>query len=83
MSGEHAKKEVATREKLGSSGKKHEYKTSSKEVKISGDKHKEEKEESASSIKSQEKKGDKKQKKMKKVVYYETDSSTPSTSNAE
>jgi hypothetical protein len=68
MSGEHAKKEVATREKLGSSGKKHEDKTSSKKVKISSDKNKEEKEESVSSIKSQKKKDDKKQKKMKKVV---------------
>ena len=38
------------------------------------------KEESSSSIKSQ-RKGDKK--KMKKVVYYETDSSSPSTSGSE
>jgi hypothetical protein len=44
----------------------------------SGHKHKEE---SASSIKSQWR-GDKK-KKMKKVVYYETDSSSPSTSRSE
>jgi hypothetical protein len=71
-----------SRENLGSSGKKHEDKTSSKEAKISGDKHKEDKEESASSIKSH-KKGDKKKKKMKKVVNYKTDSSMPSTSNAE
>jgi hypothetical protein len=39
------------------------------------------KEESASSIKSQ-RKGDKKKKKMKKVDYYETNSSSPSTSGA-
>jgi hypothetical protein len=52
------------------------------EAKISGDKHKEDKDESAGSVKSH-KNGDKKKKKMKKVVFYETDSSTPSTSNAE
>jgi hypothetical protein len=53
MSGEHAKKEVPTMENLKSSGNKQEDKTSSKEVKISGDKHKEDKEESTGSIKSQ------------------------------
>jgi hypothetical protein len=79
MSGEHAKRELITREKPGSSGKKNEEKTPSKDV---DHKHKEEKDESAGSIKSH-KKGDKKKKKMKKVVYYETDSSTPSTSGAE
>jgi hypothetical protein len=79
MSGEHAKKELITREKPGSSGKKNEGKTPSKEV---GDKRKEDKGESASSIKSH-KKGYKKKRKMKKVVYYETDSFTPSTSDAE
>jgi hypothetical protein len=79
MSGEHAKKELITGEKPGSSGKKNEGKTPSKEA---GNKHKEDKDESADSIKS-DKKGDKKKKKMKKVVYYETDSSTPSTSDAE
>jgi hypothetical protein len=82
MSGEHAKKELITGEKPGSSGKKNEGKTPSKEAKISDDKHKEDKKESANSIKSH-KKGDKKKKKMKKVVYYETDSSMPSTSDAE
>jgi hypothetical protein len=50
--------------------------------KEAGDKHKEDKDESTGSIKSH-KKGDKKKKKMKKVAYYETDSSTPSTSGAE
>jgi hypothetical protein len=79
MSGVHAKREMVTREKLGSSGKKIEEKTPSKEA---GDKHKKHKDESVGSIKS-DKKGDKKKKKMKKVVYYETDSSSPSTSGAE
>jgi hypothetical protein len=79
MSREHAKRERVTGEKPGSSRKKIEEMTPSKEV---GDKHKEHKEESAGSIKSH-KKGDKKKNKMKKVVYYETDSSSPSTSSAE
>jgi hypothetical protein len=79
MSGEHAKKELITGRKLESSGKKNEGRTPSKEA---DDKHKEDKEESIDSVKSH-KKGDKKKKKMKKVVYYETDSSTPSTSDAE
>jgi hypothetical protein len=70
---EHAKKELITGEKPGSSGKKNEGKTPSKEA---INKHKEDEEESTSSIKSH-KKGDKKKKKMKKVVYYETNSSTP------
>jgi hypothetical protein len=77
MSGEHAKKEVATGEKPKSSGKKHEGKTSSKEVKISSGKHMEDKEKSVGSMKSHKKKGNKKKKKMKKAVYYETDSSAP------
>jgi hypothetical protein len=77
MTGEHAKREIATKEKPGSSGKKHEDKTSSKEVKMFSDKHKEEKEESAGSIKSR-KKGDKKKKKTMKVVYYKTNSYAPS-----
>jgi hypothetical protein len=79
MSTEHAKKELITREKPGSSGKKNEGKTPSKEA---DNKHKKDKEESAGSIKSH-KKGGKKKKKMKKVVYYETNSSTPSTSDVE
>jgi hypothetical protein len=58
MSGEHAKKELVTREKPGSSGKKHEDKTPSKEPKISSDKHKEDKEAYVGSIKSHKKKGD-------------------------
>jgi hypothetical protein len=82
MSGEHTKKEVPTEEKLDSLGKKHEGKTLSKEVKISGDKHKGDKEESTGSIKSHKNKGDKKKKKMTKVVYYETDSFASSTSDA-
>jgi hypothetical protein len=76
MSGEHAKREMVTGEKPGSSGKKNEETTLSKEAE---DKHKEE---STGSIKSH-RKGDKKKKKMKKVVYYDTDSSSPSTSGAE
>jgi hypothetical protein len=80
MSGEHAKRELMiTGEKPGSSGKKNEEKTPSKEA---GHKHKEEKDESTGSIKSY-KKGNKKKKKIKKVVYYETDSSSPSTSDVE
>jgi hypothetical protein len=71
MSGDHAKREIMTGgDKSASSGRTH-----SRE---SGHKHKEE---SSSSIKSQWK-GDKK-KMMKKVVYYETDSSSPSTSGSE
>jgi hypothetical protein len=71
MSGDHAKGEIVTGgDKSASSGRTH-----SRE---SGHKHKEE---SASSIKSQWR-GDKK-KKMKKVVYYETDSLSPSTSSSE
>ena len=69
MSGEHAKREIVTGDKPASSGR-----TLSRE---SGNKHKEE---SSSSIKSHQK-GDKK--KMKKVVYYETDSLSPSTSSSE
>jgi hypothetical protein len=72
MSGEHAKKEVPTREMPDSLGKKHEVKTPSKEAKIYGDKNKEDKEESANSINLHKTKGDKKKNKMKKVVYYET-----------
>jgi hypothetical protein len=79
MSGEHTKNELNTGEKPESPGKKNEGNTPSKEA---GDKHKEDKEEFAGSIKSHNK-GDKKKKKMKKVVYYETDSFMPSTSNAE
>jgi hypothetical protein len=79
MSGEHAKMEMVTRGKPISSGKKIEERSPSRE---SDDKHKEHKDESTSSIKSHNK-GDKKKKKMKKVVYYETDSSSPSTSGTE
>jgi hypothetical protein len=79
MSGEHAKREMVTGEKPGSSGKKNKERTPSKEA---GDKQKEHKEESTGSIKSH-RKGDKKKKKMKKVIYYRTDSSSLSTSGAE
>jgi hypothetical protein len=71
MSGESTKREIGTGgDKCASSGRTH-----SRE---SGHKHKEE---SCSSIKSQ-RRGNKKNK-MKKVVYYETDSSSPSTSGSE
>jgi hypothetical protein len=71
MSGDHAKREIGTGDdKSASSGRTHSGE--------SGHKHKEE---SSSSIKSQ-RRGDKK-KKMKKVVYYETDSLSPSTSGSE
>jgi hypothetical protein len=76
MSGEHAKREMVTGEKLEGSGRKNDERTPSREV---DDKHKEE---SASSIKSH-RKGDKKKRKMKKMVYYETDSSSPSISGVE
>jgi hypothetical protein len=70
MSRNHAKREIMTGDKPASSGR-----TLSRE---SGNKHKDE---SSSSIKSH-RRGDKK-KKMKKVVYYETDSLSPSTSGSE
>jgi hypothetical protein len=70
MSGDHAKREIMTDEKPAGSGR-----TLSRE---SGNKYKEE---SSSSIKTH-RKGDKKMK-MKKVVYYETDSLSPSTSGSE
>jgi hypothetical protein len=79
MSGEHAKREMVTEEKHRSLGKKNKERTPSKEA---VDKQKEHKEESASSIKSH-RKCDKKKNKMNKVVYYKTDSSSPSTSGAE
>jgi hypothetical protein len=71
MSGDHAKKEMVTGEKPATSHRK----APSKESDI---KHKEE---SPPRVKSQ-RSGDKK-KKMKKMVYYETDSSLPSTSGSD
>jgi hypothetical protein len=70
ISGDHAKREIMTGNKPTGSGK-----TPSRE---SGNKYKEE---SSSSIKSH-RRGDKTKKKIK-VVYYETESSTPSTSGTE
>jgi hypothetical protein len=74
---EHAKNEKV------SSGPKPEDKASSGEIKISCDKHKhkEHNEESTGSTKSHKKKGEN-QKRMKRVVYYETNSSAPLTSDA-
>jgi hypothetical protein len=60
ISGEHAKREMVTGEKPGSSGKKNEERTPSNEA---DDKHKEHKEVSVGSIKSH-RKGDKKKKKI-------------------
>jgi hypothetical protein len=70
MSGDHAKRKIMTDDKSASSGR-----ILSRE---SDNKHKDE---SSSSIKSHRK--GVKTKKMKKVVYYETDSSSPSTSSSE
>jgi hypothetical protein len=70
MSGDHAKREMETGEKATSHGK-----APSRE---SGDKAKEG---SPPRVKSH-RSGDKK-KKMKKVVYYETDSLSPSTSGSD
>jgi hypothetical protein len=69
MSGEHAKNK----------------KVPSGEIKISCDKHKhkEHNEESTGSTKSHKKKGNTNKKMIKKVVYYETNSCAPSTSDAE
>jgi hypothetical protein len=64
MSGEHAKREIVTEEKIRSLGKKIEERTPSKEV---GDKNKEHKEESAGSIKSH-RKGDKKKNKEGRLL---------------
>jgi hypothetical protein len=69
MSGASAKREIGTGgDKSASSGRTHSRESSHKH-----------KEESSSSIKIQWK-GD--NKKMKKVIYYETDSSSPSTSDS-
>jgi hypothetical protein len=73
MSGEHAKKEMETGEKSTTS---HE-KASSEESRKKG----KGKEKKASSHKSH-RSGDK-IKKMRKVVYYETDTSSPSTSGSD
>ena len=70
MLGASTKREIGTGDKSASSGRTHSRESTHKH-----------KEESSSSIKSQ-RKGDKKNK-MKKVVYYETDSSSPSTSGSE
>jgi hypothetical protein len=71
MSGDHAKREIRNgSDKSTSSGRTHSRESAHKH-----------KEESSTCIKTQ-RKGDKK-KKMKKVVYYETDSLSPSTSGSE
>ena len=73
MSGEHAKKEMETSDKPATS----HGKASSEESRNKG-KGKEKKPSSHKSHQS----GDKK-KKMRKVVYYETDTSSPSTSGSD
>ena len=70
MSGASAKRDLGTGDKSASSGRTHSRESAHKH-----------KEESSSSIKSH-RMGDKK-KKMRKVVYYETDSSSPSTSGSD
>jgi hypothetical protein len=70
MSGDHAKREIETGDKPASLGKGPSRESSNKA-----------KEGSPPSIKSHQS-GDKK-KKMKKVVYYETNSLSPSTSSSE
>ena len=70
MSGDHAKREIGTSsDKSASSGRTHSRESGNK---MNG---------SPSHAKSH-RSGDKK-KKMKKVVYYETDSSSPSTSGSD
>ena len=71
MSGDHAKKEMVTGEKPATSHGKAP----------SGESGNKKREESPPRVKSH-RSGDKK-KKMKKVVYYETDSSLPSTSGSD
>jgi hypothetical protein len=71
MSGDHAKKEMVTGEKPATSHGKTP----------SGESHNKGKEKESPSHKSR-RSGDKK-KKMRKVVYYETDSSSPSTSGSD
>lgn len=83
MSVEHVKNEkVPSGGKPEPSGSKPKDKVPSGDIKSFDDKHKhkERKKESAGSTKSHKKNKDhKKNKKMKKVVYYETNSSLPST----
>jgi hypothetical protein len=70
MSGDHAKKEMETGEK----------RTTSNEKALSGEsRNKEKKKEKKTSSHKSHRSGDK-MKKMRKVVYYETDTSSPSTS---
>jgi hypothetical protein len=73
MSGDHAKKEMETDKKP----------TTSNEKALSGEScNKEKKKEKKSSSHKSHRSGDK-IKKMRKVVYYETDTSSPSTSGSD
>jgi hypothetical protein len=75
MSGDHAKKEMETGDKPTTSHGKTSSEESRNKGKVKG------KEKKSSSHKSH-RSGDKK-KKMRKVVYYETDTSSPSTSGSD
>ena len=84
MSGDHAKKEMETGEKPTTSHgstSSEESRTKRKEKKKSSSNKGKGKEKKSSSHKSH-RSGDKK-KKMRKVVYYETDTSSPSTSGSD
>jgi hypothetical protein len=70
MSGDHAKREIVTGDKPATSHGKAPSKESSNKLKVGSPPHK------------SHRSGDKK-KKTKKVVYYETDSSSPSTSGSD
>jgi hypothetical protein len=77
MSGDHTKREMETGDKPTTS----HGKTSSEESHNKGKGKEKEKEKKSSSHKSH-RRGDK-HKKMRKVVYYETDTSSPSTSGSD
>ncbi len=91
MSGDHAKKEMETGEKPTTSHrstasgesrtKRKEKKDSSKGKEKKSSSHQKEKKEKSASHKTR-RSGDK-HKRMRKVVYYETDSSSPSTSDSD
>ena len=84
MSGDHTKKEMETGEKPTTSHgstSSEESRTKRREKKKSSSNKGKEKKEKSSSHKPH-RSGDK-QKRMRKVVYYETDSSSPSTSGSD
>jgi hypothetical protein len=81
MSGDHAKKEMVTDEKIGRERPTSPVKATSHGKAPSKESDNKKKEGSSSRIKTH-KSGEKK-KKMRKVVYYETDTSSPSTSGSD